>query len=224
MFEQVMFEQVDMIRVKICGVTSAVDALFALEQGADALGFNFVPGTPRCLEAQTAREIALRLPPFGTRVGIFVNEDTEKVEAISRNAGLDGVQLHGDESPETCRRLREKGFRVIRGLRVRGPETLKEADHFEECTLLLDAYSEGMLGGSGKTFDWDLACEIAKKRPVILSGGLNPENVEEAIRWVRPYGVDVSSGVEGQVPGRKDPERVRCFIENARAAYCNQSK
>ena len=113
---------------------------------------------------------------------------------------------------------------MIRGLRVRGPETLKEADHFEECTLLLDAYSEGMLGGSGKTFDWDLACEIAKKRPVILSGGLNPENVEEAIRWVRPYGVDVSSGVEGQVPGRKDPERVRCFIENARAAYCNQSK
>ena len=92
-----MFEQVDMIRVKICGVTSAVDALFALEQGADALGFNFVPGTPRCLEAQTAREIALRLPPFGIRVGIFVNEDAEKVEVISRDAGLDAVQLHGDD-------------------------------------------------------------------------------------------------------------------------------
>ncbi len=207
-----------MIRVKICGVTTIEDALFALEHGADALGLNFVPGTPRFLKEEAARALSAALPPFGVRVGIFVDEPPVRVEAVARRVGLDAVQLHGDESPEECRWLAERGLRVIRGLRVRGQETLAEADRYPGCTILLDAYVEGSLGGTGRTFDWRLARELAARRSVILSGGLRPENVAEAVREVRPYGVDSSSGVEGNTPGRKDPDRVRRFIENARAA------
>lgn len=205
-----------MIRVKICGVTTLEDARFALACGADALGLNFVPGTPRCLREDAAASLAAALPPFGVRVGVFVNEDPRRIEQIARQVGLDAVQLHGDETPEDCRRLGERGLRVIRGLRVRGPETLAEAERFPGCAILLDAWVEGRLGGTGRTFDWSLARRLAERRTVILSGGLKPENVAQAIQEVRPYGVDASSGVEGPAPGRKDPERVRRFIENAR--------
>lgn len=208
-----------MIRVKICGVTTPEDARFALECGADALGLNFVSGTPRFLRAEAAAKLAAALPPFGVRVGVFVNEDPRRIEQIARQAGLDAVQLHGDEPPEDCRWLAERGLRVIRALRVRGPETLADAGCFPDCAILLDAYAEGRLGGTGKSFDWSLARELAARRTVILSGGLRPENVAQAIQEVRPYGVDVSSGVEGGVPGRKDPERVRRFIENARGVF-----
>lgn len=207
-----------MIRVKICGVTTVQDAEFALEAGADALGLNFVPGTPRCLEVAQAKEIAEALPAFGTRVGVFVNEPPERVMEIARRVGLDAAQLHGDETPEDCRRLIERGLRVIRALRVKGPETIAQIDAFTDCAILLDAYVKGALGGTGETFDWELARQAAVARPIILSGGLKPENVGEAVRSVQPYGVDSSSGVEGAVPGRKDPERTLSFIENARAA------
>ncbi len=207
-----------MIRVKICGVTTAEDARYALEKGADALGLNFVPGTPRCLESDVAARLAAALPPFGARVGIFVDESPERVEAIFREVGLDAVQLHGEETPEACRWLMNRGVRVIRALRVRGPETIAEAARYNGCTILLDAYVKGELGGTGKTFDWELARDLAASRHVILSGGLRPENVAEAIRQVRPYGVDTSSGVEGDIPGRKDFGRVRAFIENVRSS------
>ncbi len=210
-----------MIRVKICGVTTAEDARYALENGADALGLNFVPGTPRCLDAGTAAALSAALPPFGARVGIFVDEPPERVETIFREVGLDAVQLHGEETPEACRWLIDRGVRVIRALRVKGPETIAEAARYPACTILLDAFVKGELGGTGKTFDWELARDLAARRPVILSGGLRPENVAEAIHQVRPYGVDASSGVEGEVPGRKDFWRVRAFIENARAAEKN---
>ncbi len=210
-----------MIRVKICGVTTAEDARYALENGADALGLNFVPGTPRCLDAGTAAALSAALPPFGARVGIFVDESPERVETIFREVGLDAVQLHGEETPEACRWLIDRGVRVIRALRVKGPETIAEAARYPACTILLDAFVKGELGGTGKTFDWELARDLAARRPVILSGGLRPENVAEAIHQVRPYGVDASSGVEGEVPGRKDFGRVRAFIENARAAEKN---
>ncbi len=206
-----------MIRVKICGMTTVEDARYALENGADALGFNFVPGTPRCLDTGMAASLAALLPPFGVRVGIFVDESPERVESIFREVGLDTVQLHGGESPEVCRWLMDRGVRVIRALRVKGPETIAEAARYPDCAILLDAYVQGELGGTGKTFDWELARELAASRPVILSGGLRPENVAEAIRQVRPYGVDTSSGVEGGTPGRKDFDRVRAFIENARS-------
>ena len=207
-----------MIRVKICGVTTVEDAEFALAAGADALGLNFVPGTPRCLDLEQAREIAEALPPFGTRVGVFVNETSRRVLEIARRVGLDAAQLHGDESPEDCRRLMEQGLRVIRGLRVKGPETIARINDFPGCAILLDAYVKGALGGTGETFDWELARQAAEARPIILSGGLKPENVAEAVRSVQPYGVDSSSGVEGAVLARKDPERVVEFIQNARAA------
>lgn len=207
-----------MIRVKICGVTTVQDAEFALEAGADALGLNFVPGTPRCLEVAQAKEIAEALPAFGTRVGVFVNEPPERVMEIARRVGLDAAQLHGDETPEDCRWFIERGLRVIRALRVKGPETIARIDAFTGCAILLDAYVKGALGGTGETFDWELAQQAAVTRPIILSGGLKPGNVGEAVRSVQPYGVDSSSGVEGAVPGRKDPERTLSFIENARAA------
>ncbi len=207
-----------MIRVKICGVTTVEDAEFALESGADALGLNFVPGTPRCLEVEQAREIAEALPPFGTRVGVFVNEPPERVMEIARCVGLDAAQLHGDETPADCRWLIERGLRVIRALRVKGPETIAQIDAFPDCAILLDAYVKGALGGTGETFDWGLARQVAGARPIILSGGLKPENVTDAVRSVQPYGVDSSSGVEGVILARKDPERVLGFIQNARAA------
>ena len=207
-----------MIRVKICGVTTPEDALFVLECGADALGLNFVPGTPRCLPEDAAASLAAALPPFGVRVGVFVNEDPRRIEQIARHVGLDAVQLHGDEPPEACRWLQGRGLRVIRALRVRGPETLDEAGRFPGCAILLDAHVEGKLGGTGEVFDWSLARRLAGRRAGILSGGLGPENVAQAVREVRPFGVDVSSGVEGSAPGRKDREKVRRFIENARAA------
>ncbi|MDA0999550.1 MAG: phosphoribosylanthranilate isomerase [bacterium] len=207
-----------MIRVKICGVTAAEDAAWALAQGADALGLNFVPGTPRCLDPAAARAVSAALPPLGTRVGIFVDEAPERVESIAREVGLDVVQLHGAEPPEVCRWLGERGLRVIKALRVSGRETLDLAEDYSGFPLLLDAYVEGKLGGTGKTFDWSIARELAQKRDIILSGGLQPENVADAIRQVRPYGVDTSSGVEGGTPGRKDFAKVQAFIENARAA------
>ncbi len=207
-----------MIRVKICGVTTVDDAEFALDAGADALGLNFVPGTPRCLEVEQAREIAETLPPFGTRVGVFVNETPERVMEIAGRVGLDAAQLHGDETPEDCHRLIERGLRVIRALRVKGPGTIAQIDAFPDCAILLDAYVKGALGGTGETFDWELARQASDARPIILSGGLKPENVGEAVRSVQPYGVDSSSGVEGAVLGRKDSERVLGFVQNARAA------
>lgn len=207
-----------MIRVKICGVTTLEDAVWSLEQGADALGLNFVPGTPRCLDPAAAREISAALPPLGTRVGIFVDEAPERVESIAREVGLDAVQLHGAEPPEACRWLQERGLRVIKALRVSGRDTLDQAEDYGAFPLLLDAYVEGELGGTGKTFDWSIARELAERRPIILSGGLRPGNVAEAVGQVRPYGVDSSSGVEGAQPGRKDFAKVQAFIENARAA------
>ena len=211
-----------MIRVKICGVTTADDARYALDCGADALGINFVPGTPRCLDEAAAAEIVAELPPFGVRVGVFVDETAQRVESIARRVGLDAVQLHGEETPETCGRLIDRGLRVIRGLRVRGAETIEEAARYPDCTILLDAFVKGELGGTGKTFDWSLARELASGREVILSGGLKPGNVAEAVRQANPYGVDSSSGIEGRVPGRKDPALVREFIGNARFAAAHQ--
>lgn len=207
-----------MIRVKICGVTTIDDARYALEKGADALGFNFVPGTPRCLQVSDALTMAAALPPFGVRVGVFVDESPEEVEAVFREVGLDAVQLHGGETPEDCRWLMDRGVRVIRALRVKGPETIDEADLYPDCTILLDTYRAGEMGGTGRTFNWEWACDLASSRTVIVSGGLRPENVAEVISRVRPYGVDASSGVEGEIPGLKDGDRVRAFIENARKA------
>jgi phosphoribosylanthranilate isomerase len=202
------------VRVKICGVTTVGDALHAAACGADALGFVFFAGSPRCVTPAQARAISEELPPFVTRVGLFVNETPERIRAIAGECGLDAIQLHGDEPPEFCREL---PLRVIKALRIRDAASLAGHESFQVSALLLDAWVGGAYGGTGLAFNWELATGVARQRPVILAGGLTPANVAEAVRQVRPYGVDVSSGVESG-PGKKDPEKVAQFIRMAREA------
>jgi len=200
------------VRVKICGITSLEDARAAVAAGADALGFVFYAQSPRFISVEGAAGIITQLPPFVTAVGLFVNEPPEVVEATARACGLDLVQLHGDETPQQCLL---PGRRVIKALRVKDAGSLRAAASYPVCGLLLDAWSERVYGGSGEVFDWSLLKHFAASHPVILAGGLTPENVAEAVATVRPWAVDVSSGVES-APGRKDHEKLRAFIQNAK--------
>ena len=202
-----------MVRAKICGITNREDACCAVEQGADALGFNFYPPSPRYVLPEEAGEIVRRLPPFVTPVGGFVNEAPERIEEIVASAGLRAIQLHGDEPPEACL---GHSVPVIRATRVGegfDPETLKA---YPVDTFLLDTAKAGLYGGTGETFDWALAREAAICRRIILSGGIDPDNVAEAIRTVRPYALDASSGVEAE-PGRKDPHKLAAFFRAVRS-------
>ncbi len=200
-----------MVKVKICGITRLEDALLAARLGADALGFNFWPGSKRYLPPGAAREIVDRLPPFVTAVGVFVNQAPTDVLAAAAQSGVAVVQLHGDEPPQDC-----NGYPIpaIKALRVAGPESLADMDRYRVRAFLLDAPSAGF-GGSGAVFDWRLAREAAARAVVVLAGGLTPENVGEAVRAVRPWAVDVASGVEAS-PGVKDPDKLARFISNAR--------
>ncbi|MDQ7801758.1 MAG: phosphoribosylanthranilate isomerase [Armatimonadota bacterium] len=198
-----------MTRVKICGICTEAAALAAAEAGADAVGFVFYPGSSRYVSPERAAQLSRLLPPFVVRVGVFVNAPVAVVERISDQVGLDLVQLHGDEPPEVCARAPR---RVIKAVRVEGTEALRRAAEYPACAVLLDAYVPGRYGGTGRPFDWSLLCQI--DRPVILSGGLTPENVAEAVRRVRPYAVDVSSGVE--TDGEKDPRRIEAFVRAVR--------
>ncbi|NOY53675.1 MAG: phosphoribosylanthranilate isomerase [Deltaproteobacteria bacterium] len=196
-------------RIKICGITNLDDALFAVEAGADALGFVFHSGSPRRIDAESVRAIVRHLPPFATVVGVFVDEKIETVREIARYCDLDLCQLHGDESPEFCEWCER---RVIKAFRIRDRSFLEEMKRYDVSGFLLDAWHPDRYGGTGEAADRTLAQEAAGKERVILAGGLTPENVGEAIARVRPYGVDVSSGVEVS-PGQKDRDKVRRFIE-----------
>jgi len=201
------------IRVKICGITRAEDARVAVDAGADALGFVFVSASPRCVAPETAASIAEGLPPFVARVALLVDADPAVARDLLERTGMDTVQFHGDEPPDLCRSFRDR-FRVVKALRVRGPETLEHIAAYRGSAdaILLDAWVAGTPGGTGKRFDWDLAAAAGQQgMPVVLAGGLTPENVASAIRQARPFAVDVSSGVE-ESPGRKDPSRVRAFL------------
>ena len=201
--------------VKICGITNSEDARVAVEAGADAIGFIFVPGTPRYIEAAVAREIAGEMGGTVKKVGVFVDEPAEAVNRLAREVPLDLVQLHGAEAPESAQLVEAP---VIKVVRVRGAIDVERLRAYKASAYLLDTYVEGAHGGTGKTFDWDLALPIVRAGlPVLLSGGLTPDNVAEAVRRVRPWGVDVSSGVEAG-PGRKDHDKVRAFIANAQGA------
>ena len=201
------------MRVKICGITNLADAQAAAEAGADALGFVFYEKSPRFVSMKTAAEISRALPPFIIRVGVFVNPTKELVLKAIAECGLSLLQFHGDEPPEFCAQF---GLMSMKAFRIRDAGSLKELPKYKTDAWLLDAYSSDTLGGTGEVFNWDLAVEAQKSgRPIFLAGGLTPENVADAVRKVRPFGVDVSSGVESS-PGKKDHAKVRAFINAAK--------
>lgn len=202
-------------RVKICGITNLADALHASVCGADALGFVFYAGSPRCIDPELARRIIAELPPLISTVGLFVNESPARIRELVAFCGLNAVQLHGDEQAEQCS---YPPCRVIKALRLKELPTDAVLGAYKVAALLLDAYLPGQFGGTGRCCDWQQAAVIAARHRVILAGGLNAGNVAAAVRQVRPYGVDVSSGVEKQ-PGQKDPEQVARFIRMAREAF-----
>ena len=207
------------VRVKICGITNQADALAAVAAGVDALGFIFVPGTPRFGSVEQAAAIIRELPPFVAKVALFVDADTRTVAETIALTGVDTIQLHGDETPEFARQFLG-AVKVIKAFRVRGAETLAQLPAFADAAdaLLLDAYVPGAKGGTGARFDWEHAVSAKTGgKPIILAGGLTPANVAEAVRGVRPYAVDVSSGVE-DAPGKKDLAKIIEFIRAAKAA------
>ena len=201
------------VKVKVCGMTSLKDALVAVEGGADAVGFIFYKKSPRSVTMKTVREIVLELPPFVDTVGVFVDETAEQINKIADYCNLDIIQLHGDESPTFCKKIRRK---VIKAFRIKDMQSVKKISNFQVSGFLLDTFSEKLHGGTGKVFDWNLALPAKKFGPVIMAGGLTPNNVQQAVRQIRPYGVDVCSGVESE-PGIKDHKKVRAFLKNANA-------
>ena len=191
-----------MLKVKICGITNYEDAAMAVEMGADALGFIFAP-SPREISPEEAKNIVEKLPPFVKTVAVFVNEDQKTISEITEYCGIDIVQLHGDESPEMCEYFMP---RTIKTFRVKDEDILEDMTPYtgRVKAFLLDTYSEKAAGGTGKVFNWDIAIKAKKFNvPVILAGGLNPANIKEAVLKVKPYAVDMCSGVERE-PGRKD--------------------
>ena len=202
------------LKVKICGITRPQDAMDACRMGADILGFNFVPASPRYLNPYTARELISRLPPFVIKMGVFADEELSVLNDMTSFLNLDGVQLHGSEDARYCRKV--KGT-VIKAVRVSSPADLEGLDEFDVSAYLLDARVEGFLGGSGQTFPWTLAKEFCRDQTVFVAGGLTPENVGDAVRTLAPYGVDAASGVEAE-PGIKDPGLMERFIRAARCA------
>ena len=202
---------VKMVRVKVCGITNSEDALAAVGWGADALGFVFAT-SPRQVTRQQAADIVAGLPPFICKVGVFVDSDINVVKETMKVCGLDIAQLHGSESPEYCQALFP---RVIKSFRVKDESVLDLIPEYKTSAYLLDTYNAILKGGTGKSFDWKIARQATNYGPVVLSGGLDPGNVSQAITLVQPYAVDVSSGVERE-PGKKDHDKLRDFLETAK--------
>lgn len=201
-------------KVKICGITSVEDGLAAAGLGADMIGLMFYEQSPRFITLAKAAEISRALPPFLMRVGVFVNAPGDFVMRAISECNLTMLQFHGDENSEFCTQF---GLINLKAVRVRDSESLAQLEHFQTDAFLLDAHSQNGLGGTGKTFNWDLAIEAQKfGKPIFLAGGLTPGNVADAVRKVRPFGVDVSSGVES-APGKKDHAKVRAFIAAAKS-------
>jgi phosphoribosylanthranilate isomerase len=202
--------------LKVCGICSIEDALAAAECGADAIGLNFVPPSPRCLSVELGARIATQLRGSVEVIGVVADLGVQEMLSLKQNVGLDTLQLHGAESSED---LVAVGPHAYKALRVATAEDLALADRYAGDRLLVDAKVSGVLGGSGHTFDWSLVVALARRRSIVLAGGLHEANVTEAVLTVAPWGIDVASGVE--VPGeprRKDPERLRRFAAAARAA------
>ena len=200
------------MRVKICGITNNEDAHAAVEYGADALGFVFAK-SPRQVTKKHTRDIIRNLPPFVTTVGVFVDEKVDKIKEICDFCGIHTVQLHGNEQPSYLKEL--EGYKLIKAFRVKEEDDLKQLVNYKPHAFLLDSYVKGVMGGTGVSFKWEIARQAHKYGIIILSGGLTPENVKEAIQMVKPYAVDVSSGVESS-PGKKDTLLVKRLIANAK--------
>ncbi len=203
------------VNVKICGITNAEDGLAAAAAGADALGFVFHEPSPRSITIADAAAIIRELPPLILKVGVFVNAPADFVVRAIGDCGLNLLQFHGEESPDYCMQF---GLMSMKAFRIRDATSLAQLKDYSTDAWLLDAYSAGKVGGTGAQFNWDLALEAKSwGRPIFLAGGLTPENVADAVQLVRPFGVDVSSGVEAS-PGRKDHGKVRAFIKAAKGA------
>ncbi len=213
-----------MTKVKICGITNIGDAVYAAECGADAIGFVFYRNSPRFIERKTAKEIIRSLPPFITTVGVFVNHDIEDIIETVNDCRLNAVQLHGDEPPDYCVKIPllspfnkggAGGVKIIKAIRIESEDSLEKMKDYEVSAFLLDSYSKNSYGGTGRTFNWNMAVKAKKYGRIILAGGLTADNVVEAIEKVKPYGADVSSGVEER-DGKKDKEKVREFIKRVK--------
>jgi len=199
-----------MTKIKICGIKTVEDALAAMEAGADLIGFNFYPKSPRHIDVGICRDIMSVMRKYGhiTYVGVFVNSSVEEIRATIETCGLSLAQLHGDETPEMLNLLHGKAFKAFRGI----PLDVSGFARSASPALLIDAAVKGVYGGSGVTADWSAAAGLAKKYPLLLAGGLTPENVADAVRQVKPWGVDVASGVESE-PGKKDAAKMSAFVK-----------
>jgi phosphoribosylanthranilate isomerase len=203
------------VKIKICGITKAADAVAAVDAGAHAVGFMFFEGSRRNISHEGAREIIRDLPPFVSKVGVFVNAARDDVKRAIEQTGIDTLQFHGEEPPEACRGF---GLKTVKAFRVQGKDMLAIMPRYDVDAWLLDSFVTGARGGTGVTFNWDLAVHARSLgTPIMLAGGLSPENVKQAIEHVQPYAVDVSSGVES-APGKKDPALIAAFVQNARKA------
>jgi phosphoribosylanthranilate isomerase len=207
------------VRVKICGITNVEDAQASVDAGADALGFIFVEGTPRFITPEAAARIIATLPPFVTPVGVFWDHAPGHVKAVAEQCGLGALQFHGDEPPEA---LAGYHLPTIKTIKVSGPERLEMMDRYAVSAFLLDSPARWSEGEPRAPIAWQLVRRVATRRPIILSGGLTPDTVRDAVRLARPYAVDVNSGVEAR-PGKKDQEKVRRFIAAAKAVHVEPS-
>ena len=204
-----------MIRIKICGIKTVKDALAAMEAGADLLGFNFYPKSPRYIDVGTCRDImsVMRKYRHITYVGLFVNASVAEVRTTVETCGLSLAQLHGDETSEMMQSLNGKAFKAFRGV----PQNINGFARSDAPALLVDAEVKGAYGGTGVIADWSTAAELAKQYSMLLAGGLTPDNVVDAVLQVNPWGVDVASGVESS-PGQKDPSKMKAFVQAVRSA------
>jgi phosphoribosylanthranilate isomerase len=210
-----------MTKIKICGIRTVSDARAAMHAGADLLGFNFYPKSPRYIDVGTCRWIMSVMRKYAqiTYVGVFVNASTEEIRATMNTCGLSLAQLHGDETPEMVHCLDGKAYKALRGV----PKNLDGFARKSAPALLMDASVKGAYGGTGVIADWKSAAELAKQYPILLAGGLTPENVAEAVRQVRPWGVDVASGVES-TPGSKDAVKMKAFVKAVQAESREQRR
>lgn len=200
------------VKVKICGLTNYEDAAAAMDMGADLLGFNFYPESPRYIMPVKAAGIINKLPGFIDIAGVFVNASIENIDETKNLCHLDWVQLHGDEDPEFCRSLLSHNVKILKAIRVKDQADIRKAEHFFTDAILLDAFDPQKYGGTGLTFDWNIIGHIGKR--VFLAGGINPDNAVQAVK-LGVYGIDVCSGIEVE-PGKKDHKKMKKLFENIR--------